>query len=307
MSMISLAAPSAQPAFRTELVEVYHCDCFDWLRACCPYSIHAVVTDPPFSPLEYSREHLDKMKSGRGGVWRIPPSIGGNRRAPVPRFTILSRNDLRDLYQFFRDWGDLTFPVLVPGAHLFIASSVLLNHILQAALIDAGFERRGEIARLVRTLRGGDRPKGGEAEFPEVSAMPRACWEPWMLFRKPLAGTLVENLRKWGVGGLRRPDRGTPFSDVIPSQRTPSRERQLAPHPTLKPQSFLRALVRASLPTGFGVILDPFAGSGSTLAAAQALGLRAIGIEKEETYVSMCASAIPHLAALRTPQDPRIL
>src|SRR6266567_2772613 len=51
------------------------------------------------------------------------------------------------------------------------------------------------------------------------------------------------------------------------------------PHPSLKPQSFMRQIVRASLPLGEGVVLDPFTGGGSTIAAAIAVGYQSIGIE----------------------------
>jgi site-specific DNA-methyltransferase (adenine-specific) len=53
------------------------------------------------------------------------------------------------------------------------------------------------------------------------------------------------------------------------------------------------------LPMGEGVILDPFAGSGSTLAAAEAIGYESIGIEVDLTYFSLAKSAIPSLAQLR--------
>lgn len=54
-------------------------------------------------------------------------------------------------------------------------------------------------------------------------------------------------------------------------------------HPTEKPVELLRYLVRLACPAG-GYVLDPFAGSGSTLEAAAREGLRAHGIEKDPTY-----------------------
>ncbi len=128
--------------------------------------------------------------------------------------------------------------------------------------------------------------------------MPRSCWEPWLVFRKPLQGTLAENLQKWWAGGLRRPETNAPFCDVIESSRTPRREKVVAPHPTLKPQSFLRRVVWASLPLGKGVVLDPFAGSGSTLAAAEAVGYDSIGVEIDEEFFTLARRAIPQLAKL---------
>jgi site-specific DNA-methyltransferase (adenine-specific) len=55
-------------------------------------------------------------------------------------------------------------------------------------------------------------------------------------------------------------------------------------------------VVRAALPMGQGVILDPFAGSGSTLAAANAVGYESIGIERDPEYVSMAKNAISRLS-----------
>jgi DNA modification methylase len=124
------------------------------------------------------------------------------------------------------------------------------------------------------TMRGGDRPKHAHEEFSNVSVMPRSMWEPWLLFRKPLEGRVQDNLRKWKTGGFRRVSGERPFGDVILSAPTRKRERAFAPHPSLKPQAFLWQIVRASLPLGEGVVLDPFAGSGSTLAAAEAVGYK---------------------------------
>ncbi len=71
----------------------------------------------------------------------------------------------------------------------------------------------------------------------------------------------------------------------------------LAPHPSLKPQAFLRTLVRAVLPRGEGVVLDPFAGAGSTLAAAEAVGYQSIGVEQDERYFALAKRAIPKLTS----------
>jgi len=188
--------------------------------------------------------------------------------------------------------------VLVPGAHVLVATNPLLSYLVAGALAGGGFERRGEIIRLVMTMRGGDRPKNAHEEFASVSVMPRSMYEPWLVFRKPLEGRVQDNLRKWKTGGFRRPEPNRPFGDVIESSPTRSAERRLAPHPSLKPQAFLRQIVRAVLPLGEGVVLDPFAGSGSTLAAAEAIGYQSIGIEMDENYVNVAKTAIGRLATL---------
>ncbi len=128
-------------------------------------------------------------------------------------------------------------------------------------------------------------------------------YEPWLLFRKPIEGRVQDNLRKWKTGGLRRVSGEQPFGDVIRSSPTRADERDIAPHPSLKPQAFLRQVVRAILPLGEGVLLDPFAGSGSTLAAAVSVGYESIGIESDDAYVQIAKASIPKLAAFVTPHD----
>ena len=274
---------------------LHHADCFDWLREQDDAGIHAVVTDPPYGLHEYTYQQQAKLRRGKGGVWRIPPSFDGHRRSPLPRFTTLTPAQLNDIKTFFFVWARLLLPKLVPGAQVVVASNPLVSYLVSAALADAGLERRGEIVRLTMTMRGGDRPKAAHEEFREVSVMPRSMWEPWLVYRKPIAGRVQDNLRTWKTGGFRRPNPDKPFGDVIASAPTRKAERDLAPHPSLKPQAFLRTLVRAALPLGEGVVLDPFAGTGSTLAAAQAVGYRSVGIEKDKLYFEMAKEAIPKL------------
>ena len=148
---------------------------------------------------------------------------------------------------------------------MIVASNPLVSDRVSRALSQAGLQRRGEIVRLVMTMRGGDRLKNAHDEFPDVTVMPRSMWEPWLCFRKPLDGRVQDNLRKWRTGGFRRISKDKPFGDVIVSHPTRPNEKRIAPHPSLKPQSFLRKLVRAVLPLGEGTVLDPFAGSGVQL------------------------------------------
>lgn len=283
---------------------ILHADCFEWLSGVPANSLHAIVTDPPYGVKEYESDQIAKRSNGHGGIWRIPPSFDGHTRAPLPRFTALDLKEREVLRKFFTEWSRLAYHALRPGAHVFIASNAFLAQMVFTALVDGGLEFRDVIVRTVQTLRGGDRPKNAESEFPDVCSLPKGCHEPWGLFRKPLlAGMKISDcLREFGTGGLRRPANGKPFNDLIFSERTPRDERDIAPHPSLKPQSFLRQIVHASLPLGTGVVVDPFMGSGSTIAAAEAIGVPSIGIERHPEYYELSKSAIPKLSALPTRQ-----
>jgi site-specific DNA-methyltransferase (adenine-specific) len=292
------------PTERIGQSRIVRADCFDWLGKVPENALHAIVTDPPYGVKEYDSDQLEKRANGKGGIWRIPPSFDGHSRAPLPRFTALNRNQRSRLSRFFADWSRLAVGALRPGAHVFIATNAFISQLLYDALVRGGLEFRGEVIRLVRTLRGGDRPKNAEQEFPGVTSMPRGCYEPWGIFRKPLPPRMKVSdcLRKYQTGGLRRYAHDLPFGDVLVSERTPQRERSVACHPSIKPQSLLRRLVYVSLPLGEGIIADPFMGSGSTIAAAEAVGLSAIGVERHEEYYRMARTAIPRLKRIEVPK-----
>ncbi len=111
---------------------------------------------PTYGLREYTAREKEKLRRGKGGIWRIPPSYDGCVRSPLPRFTVLTKADHGQLKNFFSNFAKRAFRILVPGGHLFIASNALLSHLVYLPLMTAGFEKRGEVIRLVRTLRGGD-------------------------------------------------------------------------------------------------------------------------------------------------------
>ena len=153
---------------------IHNVDAFEWLDSAPANSIQAVVTDPPYGVLEYTPEQLAKRRSGRGGVWRIPPDFDGATRQPLPRFTAFSESERLAIRAFFARLAQGLLHVAVPGAHVFIATNPVVSHLVYEPFVDAGFEKRGEIVRIVKTLRGGDRPKNAHTEFPGVSVMPRS-------------------------------------------------------------------------------------------------------------------------------------
>ena len=63
-------------------------------------------------------------------------------------------------------------------------------------------------------------------------------------------------------------------------------------HPTVKPISLMKYIIKLLAPPGNPICLDPFAGSGSTLVAARELGIDCIGIEKEEQYAEIAKARI---------------
>jgi len=151
--------------------------------------------------------------------------------------------------------------------------------------------------------------------------------EPAILCRKPLAGTVADNVLEHGVGGINVDgcrmaygdpawpgptgevgDRSiggwqdsyvgggltNPISTKDPGARWPaniyvcpkppkSEKGDTNKHPTVKPVQLMRWLIRLVTPPG-ETVLEPFCGSGTTLIAAEAEGIRCVAFEREPTY-----------------------
>jgi DNA modification methylase len=101
-------------------------------------------------------------------------------------------------------------------------------------------------------------------------------------------------------GGYRPMDSGT-AARFFYSAKASKADRAGSKHPTVKPVALMRWLVRMITPPG-GVVLDPFAGSGTTGAAAVAEGFRCILIEREKEYFEDIQR---RLATKSVPAEPR--
>src|SRR5439155_630616 len=132
-----------------QLYSMHNIDAFQWLASTPMNSIEAVVTDPPYGLVEYSDKELTKLKNGKGGIWRLPPAFDGNKRMPLPRFTVLTETDQKTLRDFSFRLASLLKCVLVPGGHVFIATNPLISHLVYESFLKNGLEKRGEIIRTV--------------------------------------------------------------------------------------------------------------------------------------------------------------
>lgn len=119
---------------------------------------------------------------------------------------------------------------------------------------------------------------------------------PWSRSHEPILFGVQEiskanREKNYGIGAARLRK-----GSVLRSQRSQSGQNEL--HPTPKPVDLLRVLIESSS-TFDEVVLDPFAGSGSTLVAARLEGRKAVGIEKYEPYCELIAA---RLTGARTHQ-----
>ena len=77
-------------------------DCLNELAGLNADQLDAVCTDPPYGMVEFSDSEVAKLRSGKGGVWRIPPKWDGCERKPLPRFSVLSEEQKLGIEDFFQ-------------------------------------------------------------------------------------------------------------------------------------------------------------------------------------------------------------
>jgi len=80
-----------------------------------------------------------------------------------------------------------------------------------------------------------------------------------------------------------------------------SGEARRNPHPTVKPVDLMRWLVRLVTPPG-GMVLEPFAGSGTTLVACALEGVDCLGMELDADYVEIARARVEHARVQRTEE-----
>jgi DNA modification methylase len=235
-------------------------------------------------------------------------------------------------------WLQECLRVLMPGGHLAAFGGTRTWHRLAVAAEDAGFEVRDSLAwlfgtgfpksldigaaaskHLQKTLDGTEAAQIA-LEWAGWSTTLKPGFEPIVLARKPLEGTVVENALKYGTGGLnvkgsrgRRPhahhdgrwrsnvcldhdqaaaldlDAGEPVSRFFWVAKPHGSERVRVggvAHPTVKPLDLMQELVALVSRPG-QVVLDPFAGSGTTVEACLLEGVDVIAVERETEFVPL--------------------
>lgn len=149
----------------------------------------------------------------------------------------------------------------------------------------------------------GPRLKGTGSAFVFCDDESYPVFYPELFNRFPALSALVWNKGRIGMGApwrhahefilhARRADAkwlgGGGESDVLDFAPVPSSRRF---HPVDKPDVLLMKLIGVTTDVG-DLVLDPFAGGGSTLTAAKGMGRRAIGVEIEERYCAVIAERL---------------
>ena len=279
-------------------IKLFQGCCLSTLKLLADQSIDCIITDPPYF-IEGLGADWDKariaVKASRAGT------VGG-----LPTGMKFNPKQGRAFEAFMHEIAEEAFRVLKPGGFFICFSQARLVHRLGVAVEDAGFEVRDLLGWTYEGM-----PKAfsqdhfvekmkitGAAKDAIIAALGgrktpqlKPCIEPMILAQKPKEGTFVENWTRHGVGLI---DTTVSLDGKFPGNlmavAKPSKEEKGAAndHISVKPLRLMEHLIKVFTKEG-DVILDPFAGSGTTGLAALNTGRNAILIEREPDYCDIIA------------------
>ncbi len=289
-------------------------DCSALLRDLPDASISACITDPPYNyefighkwdATEIDRR-LEKVKNSNTLVKNIPYGsglAGGVRNA---RWYDKNRQNILEYQEWCFGWATEVYRVCKPGAIVAAFNSTRTMAHVQIALERAGFYARDCIVY----RRSSGIPKGlnAAAKMKKLGVPDAERWEGWhsclrneweaiVVVQKPLENNYIETLQKYGVGLFHTANAGGGFQSNILEGLSRGNQDNFNIHCTVKPLPLMLKLVEMMVPPAKdNIILDPFAGSGTTLLAAKQLGFPYIGMEINPEYAKIACRRLGHIA-----------
>jgi len=195
-------------------VELIEGDCREVLKELDANSIDAIVTDPP-----YGLEFMGKEWDGADGFRRALNLADAGRdnafgrtsqRGPEYRTKV---GDMQVFQQWCTTWAIECLRVLKPGGHLLSFGGTRTYHRMASAIEDAGFEIRDQIGWLYGS--GFPKSSNQEGDWEGWGTALKPAWEPIVMARKPLIGTVPKNLAAHGVGALNIDDCRVPTNENL--------------------------------------------------------------------------------------------
>jgi site-specific DNA-methyltransferase (adenine-specific) len=278
--------------------------------------VHAIISDIPYGICYNEWDILhNNTNTALGGTSVAQTEAGGvfkRRGKPLNGWSISDKKIPLEYQQWCELWAPDWLRVLKPGGSCLVFAGRRYAHRCIAALEDSGFTFKDMLAwekstaphRAQRVSEIYKRRGDGEAEQKwngwRVANL-RPLFEPILWFQKPYktGATLADNILSYEVGAWNEDalsayncnDEYSPeitHSNII---RIASEKTDRGFHETQKPLRLMELLV-ALVTTKEAIILDPFAGSGTTCLAAKSLGRHYIGIEINVDYYRIASERL---------------
>ena len=315
-----------KPYYQDDFITLYHGDCLEGISE-IQGEVDALVTDPPYFKvkddewdnqwdkaadfLAWMGGWVDEVKpilAPHASVWVFasPAMTSSVERLLGERFKVLNsirwvkeagwhqKIELEAQRRFLTPWEGLIFAEQY-GADstskdgLWASVHEPIRLYLNALRVDAGMTIQ-EVNKAWQAMRQSKGQTPGHWFSQSQWLMPTPEHYEWLQGFLGVRGREYEDLRR-EYEDLRRPfhiSERVNNSDVWtfdPVQGYPGK------HPCEKPIGMMEHIIKTSTREGY-TVLDPFAGSGSTLRAAKNLGRRAIGFEIEEKYCEITAKRL---------------
>lgn len=289
-------------------------DCIKLIRELPPSSVHLILSDIPYGigaeEWDVLHQNTNSAYLGTSPAQEKAGAIFKKRGKPINGWSEADREIPKQYYDWCCTWASEWFRVLKPGGTAFVFAGRRFSHRCISALEDAGFsfkdmlswvrERAPHRAQRVSVVfdRRGDEASAKEWEGWRVGNL-RPSFEPILWFTKPykIGTTIADNALNQGVGPYNEDAflRYSNSPDNIVNCGFSPGEGGL--HPTQKPAKLMQALIELTTRPQ-QIVLDPFAGSGSTLVAARSLDRKFIGYELDARYVAVCRSRLDESSLL---------
>ncbi|MGH9864478.1 MAG: DNA-methyltransferase [Candidatus Acidiferrales bacterium] len=296
-----MAAPANAPSLNLDTLIVG--DSIDELRSIPSDSVHLILSDIPYGigveDWDILHDNTNSAFTGSSPAQEKAGAIFRRRGKPINGWSEADRAIPKQYCDWCSSWATEWLRVLKPGGTAFVFAGRRYAHRCVCALEDAGFsfkdmlgwirERAPHRAQRVSVVfdRRGDHVSSDNWEGWRVGNL-RPSFEPILWFTKPykIGTTIADNALNHGIGPFneeefvryaRRPD------NLIDCGFSPG-EGGL--HPTQKPIRLMQALIALTTRPD-QIVLDPFAGSGSTALAARNLGRHFIAYEINAEYAAI--------------------
>lgn len=277
--------------------------------------VHAVISDIPYGICYDDWDVLhSNTNAALGGSTSAQEKAGGvfkRRGKPLNGWSEADKKIPLEYQEWCSNWASDWLRVLKPGGTCFIFAGRRYAHRCIVALEDSGFtfkdmlawektsapHRAQRVSEIYR--RRGDDESAKNWDGWRVANL-RPLFEPILWFQKPYktGGTIADNVLDNGVGAwnenaLRQYNRESNDAVTICSNilRVATDKNDSGLHEAQKPLKLMECLVSLVTPDS-GIVLDPFAGSGTTCVAAQNLGKHYIGIEINPVFADIATKRL---------------
>lgn len=298
-----------------ELNHIYQGDSLILISKVRTESVHLIVSDIPYG---IGADHWDVLHNNTNSAYlgsspaqKAAGSVFRRRGKPINGWSEADRDIPRQYQDWCAQWAPDWYRVLKPGASVFIFAGRRLAHRCVCAMEDAGFSLKDTLAwiraraphraqrlSLVYSRRG-DTDSAEEWQGWRIGNL-RPNYEPILWFTKPykIGTTIADNALSNGVGAYNEEAYLHYVDDPANIIECGLQKDERGLHPAQKSIRLMQALIELTTRKG-QLILDPFAGSGTTLVAAKLLNRQFLGFEAIPHYVDICERRLaPDLLSL---------